>query len=110
MPRIPLASANLGSRLVVALLTFSVCSAVAVAVRAGDSDKAGEGKTIAGWGTWVDPDGDCAVSKAGDAVTITVSPAVHDLWPENPEPARRANAPRVLRDVRGDFSAEVTVT
>ena len=66
-------------------------------------------KEIEGWGTWIDPDGDCQVAAEDDAVVITVSPTVHDLWPENPEAKQRANAPRILRDVSGDFTAEVKV-
>ena len=65
-------------------------------------------KEIAGWGTFVDPDGDCEAHADGDALLLSVPATVHDLWPENSEPELRANAPRVLRDVDGDFTLSVT--
>jgi regulation of enolase protein 1 (concanavalin A-like superfamily) len=90
----------------VLLLTLSL---ITLAAAAADPPTPEDAKAIEGWGTWVDPDGDCDVRAEDDAVIITVSPAVHDLWPENPEPKQRANAPRLLRDVKGDFTAEVKV-
>jgi regulation of enolase protein 1 (concanavalin A-like superfamily) len=67
-------------------------------------------KQIAGWGTWVDPDNDCEVRVEGkEALLIRVPASPHDLWPENPEPKQRTNAPRVVQDVDGDFTVEVKV-
>ncbi len=34
---------------------------------------------IAGWGTAVDPDGDCLVNADGRALAITIPPTLHDL-------------------------------
>ena len=58
----------------------------------------------------MDPDGDCEVREEKGVVLITVPSPTHDLWPENPEAKQRANAPRLLRDVDGDFAAEVQVS
>ena len=77
---------------------------------AAGPENAAASKQIAGWGTWVDPDGDCEVRQEKEALLITVPSTTHDLWPENPEAKQRANAPRVLRDVDGDFAAEVHVS
>lgn len=57
------------------------------------------------WGTTEDPDGDCNVEVAGDSATIEVPGTVHDLA----MPPGKANAPRVVRPVDGDFTAEVRV-
>jgi regulation of enolase protein 1 (concanavalin A-like superfamily) len=54
----------------------------------------------------VDPDGDCTFRAEGDRLTIAVPATAHDLSAE----AGRTNAPRVLRDVTGDFTAHVTVS
>ena len=101
--RLPLVSFRLLQALGVVVSMFAWAAA------AEDPSTPQDTKAIEGWGTWVDPDGDCEVRAEDDAVVITVSPAVHDLWPENPEPKQRANAPRILRDVKGDFTAEVKV-
>lgn len=59
-----------------------------------------------GWGRVIDPDGDCKIRAAKGALTIEVPGTVHDLYPQ----AGRMNAPRVMRQVEGDFSARVKVT
>ncbi|QDT66360.1 DUF1349 domain-containing protein [Calycomorphotria hydatis] len=61
------------------------------------------------WGTTVDPDGDCNVRMMGDKLLMTIPPGVHDLWFGRPDPSDRFNAPRVWRDVEGDFVATVRV-
>lgn len=70
---------------------------------------AATGKTAAAvpaWGERVDPNGDCTFRAEGDQLTIAVPGTAHDLSAE----AGRTNAPRVLRDVTGDFTAHVTVS
>lgn len=57
------------------------------------------------WGEQTDPDHDCSFREEGDALTISVPGAPHDLSAE----MGRLNAPRTLREVTGDFTAEVTV-
>jgi regulation of enolase protein 1 (concanavalin A-like superfamily) len=58
---------------------------------------------LPGWGTVFDPDGDCKVTNAGGLLTINVPGTLHDLR------VQRANSPRVLQDVDGDFTATVKV-
>jgi hypothetical protein len=62
---------------------------------------------IAGWGVAVDPDGDCGFAIEDGAVVITVPGGQfpHDLGAE----LNNTNAPRVLREVSGDFMLEVRV-
>jgi regulation of enolase protein 1 (concanavalin A-like superfamily) len=63
-------------------------------------------QTIAGWGTVTDPDGDCAVKAEKGKLTVTVPEGTHDLNPN----LGGMKAPRVLREVEGDFTALVKVT
>ncbi len=60
---------------------------------------------IAGWGTAVDPDGDCLINADGRALAITIPATLHDLNAA----IGLYNAPRVLRDVEGDFDMQVRV-
>jgi WD40 repeat protein len=59
---------------------------------------------LKGWGTVVDPDGDCKFATKGGQLTMTVPKGNHNLWETN------VTAPRVLQDVEGDFSLQVRVT
>src|SRR5947209_9057939 len=61
---------------------------------------------LRGWGTAIDPDGDCKFTVAKDALTITVPGTDHALCIEQ----NRMNAPRVLRSVEGDFICQVKVS
>src|SRR5690348_11002745 len=65
-----------------------------------------ESQTIAGWGAVTDPDGDCTVKSEKGKLTVTVPEGTHDL---NPRLGGMA-APRVLREVEGDFTVQVKVT
>jgi hypothetical protein len=58
-----------------------------------------------GWNKPVDPDGDCKFSRDKGVLTIEVPGRHHDLGVEN----GNMNAPRLLRDVEGDFTAQVRV-
>jgi regulation of enolase protein 1 (concanavalin A-like superfamily) len=58
-----------------------------------------------GWDKALDPDGDCTFRRDKGALTIEIPGRVHDLGAER----RVMNAPRLLRDVEGDFVAEVRV-
>ena len=62
---------------------------------------------ITGWGTWIDPDGDCKVVQDGGKVTITVPKTVHDL--SYNDKYTKLNAPRILQKAGGDFELQVTV-
>src|SRR4051812_32834403 len=64
-------------------------------------------QTIKGWGTVVDPDGDCRVEEKDGTLTITVAKTHHDLTYQ--EIGNRFNAPRVVREVEGDFTMQVKV-
>src|SRR5688572_5897260 len=101
-------SCHPGRRLAMSLGRFALLlsllvtvTATAFAVAEAPSKKSG------GWGEWIDPDGDCDVKAEGAALLITVPGKPHDLWPENPKPEVRTNAPRVLRNVEGDFTVQV---
>ena len=52
-----------------------------------------------------DPDKDCEFSLLGDNLVVVVPPVNHNL-----HPVRGMNAPRVLKKVAGDFTAQVKVT
>jgi hypothetical protein len=81
---------------------------VAAAVCIGTTFAGGDGKKsreIKGWGTVTDPDGDCTFKGDKGTLTITVPGTSHNLHPD-----RGMNAPRVLREVEGDFTATVKVT
>ena len=62
--------------------------------------------TLDGWGTAFDPDGDCKFAVQNDKLTIAVPGKDHALCIEQ----NRMNAPRILRDVQGDFIAQVKVS
>jgi hypothetical protein len=62
-------------------------------------------RTIPGWGTAIDPDGDCKIEPVGQAVKVTVPGKVHDLFPPN----SLMNAPRVLQPLKGDFTLQVKI-
>lgn len=64
-------------------------------------------EAIAGWGTAIDPAGDCKFKAADGKLMITVpgTDKPHDLSPE----LASSTAPRVLQPVRGDFVIQVRV-
>jgi len=64
-------------------------------------------QTIKGWGTVVDPDGDCRVTEENGMVTIAVPGTYHDLT--HSEGRDQLNSPRVLQEIKGDFVAQVKV-
>ena len=61
---------------------------------------------LPGFGNRVDPDGDCHFRLFESQLHIQVPGRRHDLAIE----VGRANAPRVLREIEGDFQAEVVVS
>jgi regulation of enolase protein 1 (concanavalin A-like superfamily) len=58
------------------------------------------------WGRVIDPDGDCKI-EVGESISITIPTTPHDLSFARTSGGR--NAPRVLRDVEGDFVIQVKV-
>jgi regulation of enolase protein 1 (concanavalin A-like superfamily) len=83
---------------------------VFIAKRAQPQRGAGAGaeaaRTIAGWGTVTDRAGDCTVREEGGKLTVTVPEGTHDLNPN----LGGMKAPRVLKEVEGDFTAQVKIT
>ena len=60
------------------------------------------GKPIEGWGTAFNPDDDCKITVDGKNLAVEVPGTPHGMKPE-------FNAPRVVREVEGDFSVTVRV-
>src|SRR5438105_204783 len=65
----------------------------------------GQSEAVKEFGTAVDPDNDCTFAAADGKLTIT-APANHHTLTTSPT---KKNAPRVVRDVEGDFTATVRV-
>lgn len=59
-----------------------------------------------GWDKPVDPNRDCKFVYQGRSVTIELPGTDHDFAPKR----KRFNAPRILRDVEGDFVMQVRVS
>ncbi|HTU22837.1 MAG TPA: trypsin-like peptidase domain-containing protein [Gemmataceae bacterium] len=64
-----------------------------------------KGTQLAGWGLAIDPDKDCKFTPESQNLTINVSAAWHDMGGA----LRKFNAPRVMREVDGDFVLTVKV-
>jgi hypothetical protein len=65
-----------------------------------------ENKVLAAYGAWLDPDKDCKWEARDGKLRIAIPDKPHSM---NPNPGKW-NAPRVWRDVEGDFVAEVRVS
>ena len=61
-------------------------------------------RTLEGWGVALDPDGDCKIQPDGNSLVIEVPNTPHSLQGTL---RSKANAPRVLREVDGDFEVQV---
>jgi regulation of enolase protein 1 (concanavalin A-like superfamily) len=61
---------------------------------------------LKGWGQKVDPGRDCQFRLDGDRLTIDVPATKHDLSAE----LGLVNAPRMLREIEGDFIAQVKIS
>ena len=85
------------------LLPILLASVLTVAAIPGDQ---GDVLEIKGWGRVIDPDGDCRFSIEKGRVAIAIPGTVHALSAERGQ----TNAPRVLREVEGDFIAQVKVS
>lgn len=64
------------------------------------------GTALAGWGLAIDPDKDCKFTPGPRSMTLDVPAAIHDFGGA----LRRFNAPRVLREIDGDFVLSVKVS
>jgi hypothetical protein len=83
------------------LVGFLSCVMVAPAVAAPPP----KADALAQWGKVIDPDKDCEVVAEKGRLSVTVPSTNHNLHAE-----RGMNAPRVLKEVDGDFTATVRVT
>jgi RNA polymerase sigma factor (sigma-70 family) len=71
----------------------------------GLQTKAAAPRILKGWGEAIDPDGDCSIDLENGRLTIKVPGTRHGLEAEG----NTLNAPRVLRDIEGDFIADLKV-
>ncbi len=78
---------------------------IGLTAQAGDNS----GHTIPGWGQVIEPDGDCIVTAGDGTLTVAVPGTTHDLSSYRSIYKKR-NAPRVLREVDGDFTVQVKVS
>src|SRR5262245_56616033 len=92
-------------RHLIPMLGLSACLCL-VTARADDKKP----REIKGWGEATDPDGECKIEEKKGKLTIKVPGSLHDLFPGQKDEKKRFNAPRVLREVEGDFVAYVKVT
>jgi len=68
--------------------------------------KAGPPRSLEGWGDVVDPTGDCRINLVKEKLTIAVPGTKHDLSVETGD----TTAPRVVKEIDGDFIAQVKVS
>lgn len=85
--------------------TVAMIAVLFTCLTAASDDKAPALRTFEGWGTMVDPDGDCKAELDGKSLVVEAPAKAHDLSVE----LERMNAPRVVQDVSGDFIVQVTV-
>jgi regulation of enolase protein 1 (concanavalin A-like superfamily) len=85
-------------------LGVAACFLIACAVFAAPAPA--DRPWVSGWDKPVDPDGDCKFIRNKDTLTIEVPGRDHDLGIER----GLMNSPRLLRDVEGDFVAQVRVS
>lgn len=89
----------------IALCTLLLAS-LALALDAPTEGPTDNSAKISGVGTVMDPAGDCRVAGNAERLVIAIPGSDHALATEQ----NRMNAPRVLQEVSGDFSVEVTVS
>ena len=89
-----------------ALATCCLACALALTATATAADTDKPGPKLKGWGQVVDPDRDCDVTFKDGAVEFKVPGTPHDFAAD----IKVQNSPRVLRELKGDFSAEVKVS
>jgi biotin carboxyl carrier protein len=88
--------------------SLGVCASLAACVFFGIAPaQERKSPTIKGWGTVVDPDGDCKVRVDKGQMTLSAPMTWHDLTFS--QDYTKSNAPRVLQKVSGDFRLTVKV-
>lgn len=65
-------------------------------------------QVVEGWGTSMDPDGDCKITLEAGKLKFVLPGVYHDFWPEKDKKGK-VNAPRILQEVEGNFRIEVKV-
>jgi Trypsin-like peptidase domain/Protein of unknown function (DUF1349) len=73
--------------------------------RTGAAPGNGAGPALNPWGDVIDPDDDCTFRVDDRGVSLEVPGTIHDLNAE----IGQSNAPRIVREVEGDFVAQVKV-
>ena len=73
--------------------------------KADATEVAMEGRDLPGWGSAVDPGGDCTITPEGTSLTMKVPGTIHDFNADTGD----FNSPRIVRDVNGDFTMTVKV-
>jgi regulation of enolase protein 1 (concanavalin A-like superfamily) len=73
--------------------------------RTGDAKVDAAGPGLTPWGDVIDPDGDCTFQVDDRGVSLEVPGSMHDLNAD----LGKSNAPRILREVEGDFVVQVKV-
>jgi len=86
------------------LTTCAFACLIALPILADDKEKAAP--KLKGWGQLIDPDRDCEVTAKGGSLQFKVLAKLHDYSSE----IKVQNAPRVLRELKGDFIVEVKVS
>ncbi len=71
----------------------------------GSPEPEQKGTEIEGWGLSIDPDKDCKITPSDKALTFQIPGKLHDLFFDGGP----TNAPRVMREVEGDFVVKVKV-
>ncbi len=64
------------------------------------------GTPLGAWGEAIDPDHDCKIADKGKSLDISIPNTHHDLNADN----NKLNAPRVVREVTGDFTITARVS
>ncbi len=86
-----------------------ICACIPLVLIAGLAALApaddGKPVEVAGGGRFIDPEGDCKLRQENGKWLVDVPGVYHDLWPKK----GKVNAPRILRDVEGDFTAQVKI-
>jgi regulation of enolase protein 1 (concanavalin A-like superfamily) len=90
----------------VAVLALALITA-APAQQKADKPTEKKPREIKGWGTPVDPDGDCKFGAKDKMLMIVIPGKHHDLT--HTAQYTKLNSPRVLQTVDGDFSLAATV-
>jgi len=85
-----------------ALVGCAIACLIAYPIRADEKE---EGTVLRGWGRAIDPDHDCDIALKEGSLEFKIPGKSHDYAAD----IQIQNSPRVLREIKGDFIAEVKV-